>query len=350
MVKIKNMTTQSLFFILANPVVLMIMVTQTERRSQMSKVKSIGKMGKKKKDANILHQYYKCRYLFLLLIPTIVYFVVFHYIPMYGVIIAFKEFYPLKGIMGSKWIGLANFEKLFSGVYFLPVLANTLIISFAKLIVGFPMPIILSILLNEVRCKWFKKGVQTIAYLPHFIGWVLLAGIVQQVLSPSTGLVNYLIQNLGGEPIFFMGSKEWFRPIIVLSSIWRNCGWQSVIFMAAIMGIDSQLYEAADLDGAGRLQKIIHVTLPCIIPTIVIMFIFAVGGVMNDDFDQIYNMLNARVMSVGDVIGTYTYRVGLQQMDYGYATAVGLFKNVIALILITTSNFFSRKLSGSSLW
>ncbi len=269
---------------------------------------------------------------------------------MYGVIIAFKEFYPLKGILGSEWIGLANFEKLFSGVYFLPVLRNTLIISFSKLLIGFPVPIILAILFNEVRCVWFKKGVQTIAYLPHFIGWVLLAGIVQQVLSPSTGIVNYFIQKFGGDPIFFMGSKEWFRPVVVLSSIWRNSGWQSIIFIAAIMGIDGQLYEAADLDGASRFQRIVHITLPCMVPTIIIMFIFAIGGVMNDDFDQIYNMLNARVMSVGDVIGTYTYRVGLQQMDYGYATAVGLFKNVIALILITTSNFLAKRLSGNSLW
>ncbi len=297
-----------------------------------------------------LYEYYQCRYLFLLFVPTIIYFLVFHYAPMYGVIIAFKEFYPLKGILGSEWIGLANFEKLFSGVYFLPVLRNTLIISFSKLLIGFPVPIILAILFNEVRCVWFKKGVQTIAYLPHFIGWVLLAGIVQQVLSPSTGIVNYFIQKFGGDPIFFMGSKEWFRPVVVLSSIWRNSGWQSIIFIAAIMGIDGQLYEAADLDGASRFQRIVHITLPCMVPTIIIMFIFAIGGVMNDDFDQIYNMLNARVMSVGDVIGTYTYRVGLQQMDYGYATAVGLFKNVIALILITTSNFLAKRLSGNSLW
>lgn len=303
-----------------------------------------------KKKESVFRQYVKHKYLFLLLLPTIIYFVIFHYLPMYGVVIAFKEFYPLKGIMGSDWIGFENFKQLFSGIYFWPVLKNTLIISFSNLLFGFPMPIILSIILNEVRCKWFKKGVQTITYLPHFIGWVVLAGIVQQVLSPSTGIINYVIQALGGEPIFFMGTKECFRPIIVLSNIWRNCGWQSVIYMAAIMGIDAELYEAADLDGASRIQKILHITIPSIAPTIVIMFIFAIGGVMNDDFDQIYNMLNPVVMSVGDVIGTYTYRVGLQQMNYGYATAVGLFKNVVALILISVSNFVSRKVSGNSLW
>ena len=304
----------------------------------------------KKKKQGILHEYWKNKELFLLLLPVIVYFVVFHYVPMYGVLIAFENFLPRSGISGSEWVGFLNFQKMFSGLYFWPVFRNTLIISFLKLIVGFPMPIILALLFNEVNCSWFKKGVQTITYLPHFIGWVVLAGIVQQVLSPSTGAVNYVIKALGGEPIFFMGSTQWFRPVVVLSSIWRNCGWDSIIYLAAVSGIDPTMYEAANLDGATRFQKIWYVTLPSLIPTITIMLIFALGGVMNDDFDQLYNMLNAKVQSVGDVIGTYTYRVGLQQMNYSYATAVGLFKNVIALFLVSLSNLFSKKISGSSLW
>lgn len=303
-----------------------------------------------KEKQGILHQYWKHKELFLLLLPVIAYFVIFHYVPMYGVLIAFEDFLPRSGILGSEWVGLQNFQKMFSGLYFWPVFRNTLIISFLKLIVGFPMPIILALLLNEVSCGWFKKSVQTITYLPHFIGWVVLAGIVQQVLSPSTGVLNYVITALGGEPIFFMGSTKWFRPVVVLSSIWRNCGWDSIIYLAATSGIDPTMYEAANLDGATRFQKIWYVTLPGLIPTITIMLIFALGGVMNDDFDQLYNMLNAKVMSVGDVIGTYTYRVGLQQMNYSYATAVGLFKNVIALLLVSLSNLFSKKISGSSLW
>ncbi len=303
-----------------------------------------------KEKQGILHQYWKHKELFLLLLPVIAYFVVFHYVPMYGVLIAFEDFLPRSGILGSEWVGLQNFQKMLSGLYFWPVFRNTLIISFLKLIVGFPMPIILALLLNEVSCGWFKKSVQTITYLPHFIGWVVLAGIVQQVLSPSTGVLNYVITALGGEPIFFMGSTKWFRPVVVLSSIWRNCGWDSIIYLAATSGIDPTMYEAANLDGATRFQKIWYVTLPGLIPTITIMLIFALGGVMNDDFDQLYNMLNAKVMSVGDVIGTYTYRVGLQQMNYSYATAVGLFKNVIALLLVSLSNLFSKKISGSSLW
>ena len=282
-------------------------------------------------------------------IPVILYFVIFCYVPMYGVIISFQDYYPRLGITGSEWVGFKHFEKLFTGRYFFPVLRNTLIISIGKLLFGFPAPIILCLLLNEVRSLKFKKVVQTISYLPHFISWVVLASIVQTILSPSSGVVNYIIQLLGGEPIFFMGSSDWFRKVIVGSSIWRDTGWQTVVFMAAILSIDPQLYEAA-LDGAGRFQKMIYVTLPCIAPTIIIMFIMATGNVIQDDFDQIYNMLNAKVMDVGDVIGTYTYRMGIEKMNFSYATAVGLFKNVVSLILVTFTNAFSRKLSGSSLW
>ena len=303
-----------------------------------------------KKKYSTLKQYKICKYLFLMFIPVILYFVIFCYVPMYGVIISFQDYYPRLGITGSEWVGFKHFEKLFTGRYFFPVLRNTLIISIGKLLFGFPAPIILCLLLNEVRSLKFKKVVQTISYLPHFISWVVLASIVQTILSPSSGVVNYIIQLLGGEPIFFMGSSDWFRKVIVGSSIWRDTGWQTVVFMAAILSIDPQLYEAADLDGAGRFQKMIYVTLPCIAPTIIIMFIMATGNVIQDDFDQIYNMLNAKVMDVGDVIGTYTYRMGIEKMNFSYATAVGLFKNVVSLILVTFTNAFSRKLSGSSLW
>jgi len=306
--------------------------------------------GKEGKLRSTIKQYKKHKSLFLLFLPVLVYFFVFKYLPMYGIVIAFKDYYPRIGVFKSEWVGFKNFEKLFSGIYFLPVLRNTLIISFAKLIFGFPMPIILCLLLNEVKNMKFKKTIQTISYLPHFIGWVVLAGIVKEVFSPSRGIVNYIIQALGGEPIFFLGSKEWFRDILVITNIWKGCGWGSIVYLAAIAGIDSQLYEAADLDGANRLQKIRYITLPGIVPIIVIMLILNVGTVINDDFDQIYNLLNAQVMEVGDVIGTYTYRVGLQQMNYGYSAAVGLFKNVIALIMVTGSNALSKKLSDSSLW
>lgn len=297
-----------------------------------------------------IREYAKCKFLFLLLAPVLAYFIIFHYVPMYGAAIAFKDFYPSVGILGSGWAGLKHFEKLFTGMYFLPALRNTLIISFSKLVFGFPAPIILSLLLNEVRHSGYRRVVQTVTYLPHFISWVVLASIVMEVLSPSRGVINYMIKRLGGETMFFMGSKEWFRPVVVMSAMWRDTGWQTVVFMAAITAIDPQLYEAADLDGANRFKRVFHITLPCISPTIVIMFIFATGGLISDDFDQIYNLLNVQVMETGDVIGTYTYRVGLQEMDFSYATAVGLFKNVVALMLVTCTNALSKKLSDSSLW
>jgi putative aldouronate transport system permease protein len=269
---------------------------------------------------------------------------------MYGILMAFKDFYPAKGIWGSKWVGMENFKYLFSGMYFIPVLKNTLIISFWKLIFGFPAPIILCIFLNEVRHVKFKMAIQTFTYLPHFISWVVLAGIVMEILSPSRGLVNYILSFFGIEPIFFVADTHWFRTVLVGSSIWREIGWQSVIYLAAVTGIDQELYDVAELDGAGRLRRIWSITLPSLAPIIIIMFIFASGSIVNDDFDQIYNLLNAKVLSVGEVISTYTYREGLQQMNYSYATAVGLFKNVIALGLVTITNFISRKFSGNSLW
>lgn len=296
------------------------------------------------------YRYKKNKYLFLLLFPVLLYFLIFHYVPMYGAIIAFKEYYPRLGIFGSEWVGFDQFKRLFSGIYFLPVLRNTLIISFGKLLFGFPAPILLCLLLNEVRHRTYKRTIQTITYLPHFISWVVLAGIVMEVLSPSRGIVNYFIQAFGHDPIFFIAEKSWFRSVVVGSSIWRNAGWETVIYMAAIVGIDPQLYESAEIDGASRLQKITRITLPCISPTIIIMLIFALGRVITDDFDQIYNLLNVRVMQVGDVIATYTYRVGLEQMNYSYSTAVGLFRNVVALVMVTGSNALSRKISGNSLW
>lgn len=304
----------------------------------------------RKNNKGLWYEYKKCKYLFMLLFPVLLYFAIFHYGPMYGVIIAFKEFYPIKGVLGSEWVGFENFEKLFTGLYFLPVLKNTLLISFYKLIFGFPAPIILALMLNEVKNHKFKKSVQTFTYLPHFISWVVLAGIVIEVLSPSRGLVNYIIQLFGGEPIFFVGDERYFRTVLVGSSIWREVGWQSVIYLAAITGVNPELYDVAEIDGAGRLRKIWSITMPAIIPIIIIMFIFASGSIINDDFDQIYNLLNAKVLSVGEVISTYTYREGLQQMNYSYATAVGLFKNIIALILVTSTNFLARKLNGTSLW
>ena len=288
--------------------------------------------------------------LFGMMAPLLLYFAVFHYGPMWGMLLAFKDYYPLKGFAGSAWVGLKHFEQLFSGLYFWPVFFNTIIISTLKLFFGFPAPIILALLLNEVRHGRFKKSIQTITYMPHFISWVVLAGLVIEFLSPSRGPVNFVIQALGFKPIFFVAEERWFRSVLVASSIWREIGWQSIIYLAAMSQINPELYDVAEIDGAGRLRKITSVTLPSIFPTIVIMFIFAVGRLVNDDFEQIINLLNPKVMSVGDVITTYTFREGLQKLNYSYATAVGFFTNVISFGFVVAANSAARRLTGESLW
>ena len=282
--------------------------------------------------------------------PLILYFTIFHYGPMWGILLAFKDYYPLKGFHGSAWVGFKHFDQLLSGLYFWPVFFNTLTISTLKLLFGFPAPIILALLLNEVHHEKFKRTIQTITYMPHFISWVVLAGLVIEFLSPSRGPVNYLLQSLGFKPIFFVAEERWFRPVLVASSIWREIGWQSIIYLAAISQINPELYDVAEIDGAGKIKKILYVTLPSIFPTIVIMFIFAVGNLMNDDFEQIINLLNPKVMSVGDVITTYTFREGLQKLNYSYATALGFFTNLLSFLFVVTANTVARRLTGESIF
>lgn len=269
---------------------------------------------------------------------------------MYGIIMAFKDYYPTLGLSGSEWVGLKHFKTLFTGLYFLPVLKNTIIISIYKLIFGFPAPIILALILNEIKNQRFKKVTQTISYLPHFLSWVIVAGVFIEFLSPSRGLINYVIQALGFEPIYFVTETEWFRTILVGTGIWKGIGWSSIIYLAAISGVDPQLYEVAEIDGAGRLRKIWSITIPTIIPVIIIMLIFASGKIIDDNFQQIYNFLNPKVLSVGDVIETYTYEQGLKDMKYSYATAVGIFKNIISFSLVMFTNYIARKTTDYALW
>lgn len=298
----------------------------------------------------ITKQYRKHYQLLLMMVPAFLLLFVFRYLPLYGIQIAFKEFYPLKGIHGSEWVGLEHFIALFKGRYFLPVLRNTLLISTYKIVFGFPAPIILCLFLNEVRHIHFKKTVQTISYLPHFISWVVLAGMTIEFLSPSRGPINILLKSMGLDPVFFVADEQWFRSVLVISSIWKQIGWSSIVYLAAITNIDPSLYEVADIDGAGRLRKIWNVTLPGIAPVVTIMFIFAIGKIITDDFDQIYNLLNINVYSVGDVISTYTYREGLCNMNFSYSTAVGLFKNVISFSLVMLTNYLARRTGDHALF
>jgi len=302
------------------------------------------------KNNKFLKSYWKNRYLVILFIPAIIYYVVFHYAPLYGVQIAFKDYAFRKGIWNSPWVGFKNFENLFAIESFKQVFRNTIIISLYKLIFNFPAPIIFAILISEIRNIKFKKVVQTISYLPHFVSWVVLGGLFMQLLSPSTGPVNMLLKALGIQPIYFLADPKWFRTVLVLTSLWKGVGWGSIIYLAAITGINPELYEAAIIDGAGRFKKIIHITIPSIIPVITIMFIFAVGGIINDDFDQIFNLYNPAVYKVGDVISTYIYRVGLIDMKYSFSAAVGLFKNVIAFVMIVITNSITKRINEYGIW
>jgi putative aldouronate transport system permease protein len=288
----------------------------------------------------------------LMFVPVIVYFVIFKYIPMGGIVIAFKNYKISKGIWGSAWCGFDNFTKAFNTPTFARAVRNTLEISGLKLLFGFPAPIILALMLNEVSHIRFKKTVQTITYLPHFLSWVVLAGMFQQLLSPNNGAVNALLKQFFGikESLYFLGNNKYFRGTLIVTDIWKNVGWSSILYLATIAGIDQELYEAAVVDGATRWQCTRYITIPSLVSTIVVMLILNVGSIMDAGFDQVFNLYNSAVYQTGDIIDTYVYRYGLGDMKYAQATAVGLFKNVIAFVLVLGTNVIARRISGEGIW
>lgn len=309
-------------------------------------------MGNKINHTGLKYTLKKYRVHLLIIFPTIIFFLIFYYWPMYGMIIAFKDFNIMQGIEGSAWVGLKWFKKVFGDPYFYTVLRNTLIISTVKFIIGFPAPLIFALLLNELRMKKFKKVVQTVSYLPYFISWVVLSGIFISFFS-NTGPVNTVLELLGGDPKLFMADKTSFIGIIIGTDIWKNFGWNSVIYIAALSSVDETVLEAAEMDGANRFQKIIHIIIPTLVPVIVINLILNMSSIMNAGFDQIYNMYNPAVMDVADIIDTYVYRLGIQNTMYSYSTVVGLFKSVICLILMVTANVITKAVTGdkeSGLW
>lgn len=293
----------------------------------------------------------KYKVLYVMMLPAIAYYIVFHYVPMYGAVLAFKDFQLMKGIWNSPWIGMYNFMYAFSDPVFLQVLKNTIIISLYKLIFGFPVPIMFALLLNEVASEKFKKIAQTISYLPHFISWVVMAGIFMSVLSID-GLVNSIVKLLGMDPVLFMGNEKYFRLILVLTDIYKSFGWGAIVYFAAISGINGEIYEAAIIDGASRFQRVINITIPMLVPVMAILLILSMAGILDAGFDQIFNMYSVNVYQVSDIIDTYVYRKGMIEMEYGYATAVGLFKSVIALVMIVTVNWIIKTAGGKehSLW
>lgn len=298
---------------------------------------------------NLAKRIWKFRFIYLLMLPGLIGYIIFNYIPMGGVILAFKDYYVADGILKSPWVGLKYFKLIFSMSDFYKVLWNTLIINIERLIFGFPAPIILAIMIYEVSSVKFKKTVQTLVYLPHFISWVVIAGIITALLS-SSGVVNTAITKLGFQKINFLTNPSTFRPLIIVSGIWKTTGWGTIIYLAALAGINTEIYESAYIDGATKMQRIRYITLPLILPTVSVMLILNFGQMMYGGFDQIYNLYNSVVYDVGDVLDTYLYRVGLTQGRYEMATAVGLFTNLVNMILLVTVNKVSKTISGTGIY
>ncbi|WJH37350.1 ABC transporter permease subunit [Paenibacillus sp. CC-CFT747] len=288
--------------------------------------------------------------LYLLILPVLVFFVIFEYVPMYGVQIAFKNFIATKGIWGSPWVGFRHFERFFESYYFWRLITNTLGIGLYQLVVGFPVPILLALMINEVRSKKFSRLVQTVTYAPHFLSTVVLVGMLYIFLSPQTGLVNLMLSWFGGSRIDFLTEPAWFKSVYVLSGVWQQMGWSSIIYLAALTGIDPQLHEAARVDGATRWQRIWHVNLPGILPTITILLILHMGTLLSVGFEKVYLLQNSLNMTASDVIATHVYHKGIIDGQYSYSAAVGLFNSVINFILLISVNRIARKMNGTSLW
>lgn len=291
----------------------------------------------------------KSRYMYVLFALPAAYYILFHYWPMYGIIIAFKDYNIVKGINGSPWAGFTHFEKFLTDPYFWKLVRNTLLLNIYELIWAFPAPIMLALLLNELRQQTFKKIVQSISYLPHFISTVVVCGMLVNFLT-TDGLINQIIKFFGGEPIQFLMQPEWFRTIFISSGIWQSIGWGSIIFLAALSGVDEEQYDAAKIDGANRWKQLLHVTLPGIAPTISIMLILNIGRLMSIGYEKIILLYNGSTYETADVISTYVYRRGLLGSDFSYGTAVELFQAVIGLVLLVTANRVSRKISETGLW
>ncbi|MDQ1913411.1 ABC transporter permease subunit [Paenibacillus sp. GD4] len=293
---------------------------------------------------------WKYRTLYFLALPPILYFVVFKYIPMFGSIIAFKNYNIFKGILDSPWAGMDHFRAMLEYPEFRRILSNTLLINLYDLLLSFPAPIVLALLLNEIRSTLYKKWVQTVIYMPHFLSWVIVSGIVVGFLSPSSGMFNTVLGWFGAEPIYFMGDSAYIRSIIIGSGLWRDIGWGTIIYLAALAGIHPDLYEAAEIDGAGRFQQTVSITLPALLPTIAVLFMLKIGHFMDFGFERVFVFLNPLNSQNGEIIDTYIYKAGLLEQQYSYTTAIGLFNSVLGLLLVFLANHLHKKATGESLY
>ncbi len=292
----------------------------------------------------------RMRLLYLSLLPALLLLLVFNYVPIYGIVIAFKNFQASRGILGSPWNNFENFEVLFGSFQFQRVMRNTVIISLQRIVFGFPAPILLALIINEFANSWWKKGIQSITYLPHFISWVVMAGILVEILSPQRGIIGYLYTVLGRDAPLLLTNQNVFRPILIATDVWKEVGWGSVIYLAAISSIDPTMYDVARIDGAGRIRQATAITLPSLLPVITILFILRLSGILNAGFDQIFNLYNELVYEVADIIDTYMYRVGILSQEFEFATAAGLFKNVVGVALIVLVNAVIRRFSDHGIW
>lgn len=288
--------------------------------------------------------------LYLMIIPAFTLLFLFKYIPMYGVIMAFQDYQPFTGFLHSTWVGWEHFIYMFSAPDTVEVFRNTLLISFYRLFFGFPVPIMFALLLNEVRINWFKRTVQTMVYLPHFLSWVIIGKILIDLLSPSTGLVNQVIQTLGFDSIFFLGSNDWFRTTLVTSDVWKEFGFGAIIYLAALAGINPSLYESAVIDGAGKWKQMWYITLPSILPVIVVMMVLNLGNILEAGFEQVFVMYNPAVYETGDIIDTYVYRTGLLGFQYSLGAAVGLLKSIVGFVMIVIGYILAYRYANYRIW
>lgn len=290
------------------------------------------------------------RWIYVLVAPTMLYYLVFKYIPLYNAQIAFKDFRPLLGVEGSPWVGLTNFQTFVDSFYFSQLITNTLFFSGARLVLGMPVAIILALALYETRTMWLRGLVQTATYLPHFLSWVIMFGILLMMLSPGSGLVNDWIKGSGGDPIAFLTTPDWFRLTVIGSDIWKETGWSTILYLAALLAISPDLYEAAAVDGASRLQRIWNISLPGILPVIVLVTLLRLGNILEGGFNQLFILYSLPVYSVGDILDTWVYRQGILEFQFSLATAVGLFKGVIGLALIMFAQQVARRLAGKGIY
>ena len=304
----------------------------------------------KKKQISAFNHIRQNKWLYILTIPGLLYFAIFKYAPMYGLIIAFKDYVPFLGISESKWVGLQNFQDFFANPDFFRIFWNTLAIAFLNILFAFPAPILLALLLNEVRLKVYQRAIQTFVYVPHFLSWTIVVSLWHILFNLDHGAITEIVLSLTGREIDFLTDPAWFRPMIILQSIWKEMGWGTIIYLAALAGVDQEQYEAAIMDGAGRFRRVWHITLPAIRSTIVIMLIMKVGSILSTGFDQFYLMTNQLNRPVADVFDTYVYMMGITNGAYSYSTAVGLFKSLIGIILVFSTNRLAKKFGESGLY